>query len=127
MATRPRETRRDWQVRFGLIRQDGIWKRGSKRCVSLTRCGVVWQLRMRARRRECKDRRAESKDEEDKTSDDDQGERCVLMRIERGGEGVLIEMVMMSKIVSKAPREGNGGNDDDNDSVDDDDDDVREG
>jgi len=42
-------------------------------------------------------------------------------------ESVLNEMVMMTMIVSKAPREGNGGNDDDNDSVDDDDDDVREG
>lgn len=39
--------------------------------MSLTWCGVVWQLRMRPRCRRCKDRRAESIDEEDEEDEED--------------------------------------------------------
>ena len=39
--------------------------------MSLTWCGVVWQLRMRPRYRRCKDRRAESIDEEDEEDEED--------------------------------------------------------
>lgn len=95
--------------------------------------GARWRRGWRPRRCKCKDRQTESideEDEEDGTSADDQGERCldrdgneVEGSVEDNGMAMVRRMdgwmdgkkVMMRMIVSKAPREGSGGNDDDDD------------